>query len=69
VVLVVAPFLFVEIVENGNQLWMLEALVTQQLAYVRPVLLLSVGIVVLSVGPARPGCNRPPDHAELGRSP
>ena len=42
----------VELVDEGHQLGSLQPLVAQQLAHVRPVLLLAMGVVVFAVGAA-----------------
>src|SRR5205814_6090011 len=52
VILELAPFLDVEIIHERDQAGLFEAIVTEELAHVRPVLLLDVGVVVLAVGAA-----------------
>jgi hypothetical protein len=52
VILIPAPFLAIEVVEQGHPLWIRETLAAQPLAHVSPVLLLAVSIVALAVGAA-----------------
>lgn len=50
------PFLGVEIVHQRHEFRMFEAFVPKELAHMRPVLLLTVRVVVLAIGSAaRPG--------------
>jgi len=52
VVLEQAPFMDIELVHEGNQSGMFEAIVTEELTHVGPVLLFDVGVVVFAVGAA-----------------
>ena len=52
VVLELAPFPDVEVVHEPDQSGMFEAIVTEDLAHMGPVLLLDVGVVILAIGPA-----------------
>ncbi|HOU69443.1 MAG TPA: hypothetical protein PKW49_12860, partial [Paludibacteraceae bacterium] len=47
-----APFVAVEIVHEGDHLVIVQSLIPQPLADMRPVFLFDVGVVVFVIGPA-----------------